>query len=104
MKKSKFLPAIALTLGLVLAFAFKTPTAHPTAGEKWYFYSNLTGDGDVNNPANYQLTGHSGMDDPGCNTSTKRCAVFVQPSTGNPNIPDQTSLTNVSGSNIRHKA
>ena len=103
MKKRRFLPAIALTLGLVLAFAFKTPGVHPTAGEKWYFYLNLTGDGNVNNPSNYQPTGHSGMDDPGCNTSTKRCAVFVQPDAGNPTIPDATSLANVSGGNIRHK-
>jgi len=50
------------------------------AGEKWFEYTDETGDGNPNNPENYILTPSDGANPPKCpEGSDEICAVKAQP-------------------------
>lgn len=52
------------------------------AGEKWFEYTDETGDGDTSNPQNYVLTPSDGANPPACPTGQDEiCAVKAQPVT-----------------------
>ncbi|UMQ40860.1 hypothetical protein MKS83_15830 [Chryseobacterium sp. Y16C] len=63
------------------------------AGEKWFEYTDETGDGNINNPDNYVLANGNGNSQPPCPTGDEeRCAVQAQPQTGDTDHPNLSTI------------
>nr|WP_039455052.1 hypothetical protein [Pedobacter glucosidilyticus] len=103
MKKKFIMPMIAVAAisGAVLFSAFKAEDKSENLSQKWFEFTNVLGDGDVNNPANYMITPSDGANAPGCpEGSDERCAVLALPGTN----PDQPNLSGGSVIEIRQRA
>jgi len=94
MKKLKMnlFAIVALAIAAV-TMSFTVVKNASFAGEKWFEYTNATDDGNINNPANYELANGNGNSEPPCPTgTTERCAVHAQPEAGTPDQPDMSTV------------
>lgn|SRR5690348_1800800 len=90
----KYLLSMSVVI-LALLFSAFTTTVSPKvshSGEKW-FHFNGTSPGDLNNPNKYSLDGN-GSAPTICQstTLTYRCEIDAVPQTGNPSLPDLSTI------------
>ncbi|MCT4317816.1 peptide ABC transporter substrate-binding protein [Elizabethkingia anophelis] len=76
--KMNLFAIVALAIAAV-TMSFKMANNSTLAGEKWFEYTDETGDGNPNNAQNYVLTPSNGANPPSCPTGTDEiCAVKAQ--------------------------
>jgi len=99
MKRTTVLFAILSIVITSLAFTMKKDGNEKVVSkttEQWFYYSDLTGDHNINNYLNYEPVG--GV--PGCNSGEYRCAVYAETLSGSPSYPD---MSTVGEGDIRNK-
>jgi hypothetical protein len=70
------------------AYAFTTQTkSHKKETLKWFEFIDIPNN-DPENPNHYQPTSGGGTTEPSCTTGEKMCAVYAEPASGNPDIPN----------------
>lgn len=87
--KQKFLLIGFLVIFICAAFAFTQKTSTPSiiAGELWFEYIG----GDVSQSGSYSLYG-DGSVSPNCPGGQTRCAVKAQPQSGDPSLPNMSTV------------
>lgn len=84
------LVAIAVTASTL---SFKMAQDTSMSEQKWFEYTNETGDGDVENPANFALTPNDGELPPVCPIGTAElCAIKALPQTQNLEQPNLSTI------------
>jgi len=91
--KKYFSGIMAIILAISFsAFTINSTTKRPFSGEKWFIF-NGTSPGDLNNSSKYSLDGN-GSTPTICKSATEtyRCEIFAVPQSGNPTLPDLTTI------------
>ncbi|WP_183567722.1 hypothetical protein [Mucilaginibacter sp. SP1R1] len=81
--------ALAFVLGIGGALAGKAAQAAPKPAAVWWNYNGDQTPAQLSDPSKYSFS----ASDPGCPGLTDRCAVQASRSTGNPNQPNLSTIT-----------
>ena len=74
------------------AFTINSTTKHPFSGEKWFIFNGKS-PGDLNNSSKYSLDTNGSVPTICTNTTeTYRCEIFAVPQSGNPLLPNLSTI------------
>ncbi|EEI92406.1 hypothetical protein HMPREF0765_2021 [Sphingobacterium spiritivorum ATCC 33300] len=90
--KNNLFALAAVTIASV-TMSFSVMKNASLAGEKWFAYTDETGDGNISNPENFALVNENGSTAPPCITGNDiLCAIKAKPLIGDTEHPDMNTV------------